>query len=641
MRALCTLIAVILLASCVPVASVPSTYTMWLKAHPQAIVADGRSETTISAEVHDASGRPVPDGTNVDFTSSIGTIEGNARTVAGVARVRLQSTVTVGTAMVSAVATTGNAVAQLRVDFLEPGTELFDESFITVSSKKYLGYDASSGVVDSAGGVQIASRGLTIIAEEAQIDVKSNTLRAKCKLGVDNIIVRKESKRVEASALYYDFNSMSGVLLTPAAEGAKRMVFRGRDLFVQAATEDADQKRSLDYNPVATSSMFVKASSLVIRPGEEIKFKRATFYMDGSKMLSVPLYVINLKGGTGGTSQMLTYGTDGVRMDLPFYYSLTPTSTGAVRLRRSEPGGWGYYAGRPGMQLDLEQDYNYGGSTDGTFLLNRITSASDWGARWTQRREFNNDSQVYTYVDFPSHRSLYSSVNYSRTLPHYTLSVNGRANKLVDAPGSFASDAYIQSRSKPLFGGALSYSFASRVSADTSSRSRFGTGCGMQLYGKPLTVRALGSVHTSLLMNRNWGPYAGSTMTANAGISRNLSNAGSLGLDYSYAWGDTGSGYSQHRLSLNLSLTPSDKWSAYAYATKGITDHSLSAFGSMSYALAPTWRLSTMGTYQKFGTYSYPDMEFALAKGIGKQEVDLIWSSSTRRFRVEFSALKF
>jgi len=639
MRALSTFLVAVFLAFGMPAAGVPPTYTMWLKAHPQAIVADGRSETTISAEVRDSTGRPVCDGTTVDFTSSIGTIERTARTVAGVARVRLQSSVTVGTAMVSAVATVGNAVAQLRVDFLEPGTELFDESFITVASKKYLGYDAGGGVVDAAGGVDIAHRGLTIRAEEAQIDVRSNVLRARCKMGVDNIILRRESKCVEASALYYDFNSMTGVLLTPASEGAQRMTFRGRDLFVQPATEDADQTRSMDYKPVTQASMFVKAASLVIRPGEEIKFKRAIFYMDGTKMLSVPLYVINLKGGASGTSQMLSYGTDGIRMDLPFYYSLTPTSTGALRLRRSEPGGWGYYSGRPGWQLDLEQDYNSGGSAEGTFLLNRITSASDWGARWTQRRELDNDSQVYTYIDFPAHRSLFSSVNYTRSLPRYTLSVNGRANKMTGAPGSVASDAYIQSRPKSIMGGALSYSLTSKLSLD--SRNSFGTGCGLQLYGRPIKAGGLGSVNTSLLASRNWGPYGGTTMTANAGIYRTLGGSGGFGLDYSYSWGSGTSDYSTHRLSANLSVSPSAKWNAYAYATAGLSDHSVSAFGSLSYNFAALWRLGVLGTYQKFGTYSYPDVEFSLARSIGKQEIDLIWSSASRRFRVEFSALQF
>lgn len=641
MRALFISLALVILVCGIPVTGAPATYTMWLRAHPQVIVADGRSETTISAEVHDSSGRPVPDGTTVDFTSSIGTIERTVRTVAGVARARLQSTVNVGTAMVSAVVANGNAVAQLRVDFLTPGTEMFDESFITVSSKKHLGYDANAGIADSAGGVVIAHRGLTINAEEAQINVKSNVLRAKCKTGVDNIVIRRGEKRIEASALYYDFNSMNGVLLGPAAEGAKRMIFRGRDLFSEPATEDADQTRSLDYKPITQASMFIKAASLVIRPGEEVKFKRAVFYMDGTKMLSVPLYVVSLRGQGGTANQMLTYGTDGIRMDLPLYYSLTPTSTGAFRLRRSEPGGWGYYSGRAGWQLDLEQDYNSGGSTEGGFLLNRITSASDWGARWTHRKEFDNDSQVYTYVDFPSHRSLFGSMNYSRSLPNYTLSLNGRANKLANTGASLATDAYIQSRAKPLLGGALNYSLTSRLSADTSVANRLGTGCGLQLFGKPLALRGLGSLNTSLVAGRSWGGYGGSTLTANAGLYHSIGGAGSFGLNYTYAWGDTGFGYSSHRISGNLNLSPSAKWSMYAYATKGISDRSMSAFGSLNYVFAPTWRFGLLGTYQQFGDYSYPDAELALSKAIGRQEMSVIWSKSQQRFRVEFSALRF
>jgi hypothetical protein len=641
MRALSILLVLAISVVGVPVTSAPATFTLWLRAHPQAIVADGRSETTISAEVRDPNGNPVPDGTIVDFTSSIGTIERTARTSAGVARARLQSAVNVGTAMVSAVVTNGNAVGTIRVDFLTPGTEMFDESFITISSKKYLGYDVNGRVVDAAGGVIIAHRGLTINAEEAQIDLKTNVLRAKCKMGADNIVIRRGDKRIEASQLYYDFTSMNGVLLAPAADGAKRMTFRGRDLFTQAATEDADQKRSLDYKPIAEAAMFIKASSMVIRPGEEVKFKRAAFYMDGTKMLSVPLYVVNLHGQSGTANQMVTYGTSGLRMDLPLYYSLTPTSTGSLRLRRSEPGAWGYDTARPGWQLDLEQDYNSGGSTEGAFTLDRVTSASDWGARWTHRKEFNNDSQLYSYVDFPSHRSLFGSMNFSRQLPNYTLSVNGRANKLVNSSGSLASDAYIQTRAKPLLGGAVNYSFTSKINADTSIANRFGTGVGMQLYGKPTVIRGLGNLTTALVTGHNWGAYGGSTVMADTGLYRAIGSSGSFGLDYTYSWGDSALGYTQQRISANLNLSRSAKWNLYAYATKGITDRSMSAFGSLNYILAPTWRFGLLGTYQAFQSYRYPDAEFSLTKGIGRQDMSIIWSTSRQRFRIEFSALKF
>lgn len=614
---------------------------MFLKAHPQAIVADGRSETTISADVHGPGGNPVPDGTVVNFTSSIGTIERSAPTTAGVARVRLQSPAVVGTAMVSAVVENGNAVAQLRVDFLEPGTEMFTDSFITISSKKHLGYDVNDRVVDSAGGVTVSSRGLTILAEEAQIDLKTNVLKAKCQMGGDNIIIRRGEKQVEASAVYYDFNAMFGILLTPASDGAKRMTFRGRDLYITPATDDMDQAKSLDYVPVTAASMFIKASSMVIRPGEEVKFKRAVFYVDGSKLIKVPLYVVSLRGGGMGSGQMVTYGSQGIRLDVPIYYSLTPNNTGAVRIRRSDAGGWGYYSDRPGWQLDVQQDYNYGGTTEGTLLFNRVTSLNDWGARWTHRTQFENNSQVYSYLDFPSHRSLFGSLNYSRSFTGWMLSLNTRASKAAGGDGTLGTDAYVQTRPKPAFGGALNYSVSTKVSTDTRNKDRFGTGVGVQLYGKPRKLGLLGNLNMSLIAGQNWGMRGGPAFAANTGLSRSLGRAGNLGVDYSYTFYDQASKYSAHRISMNLMLMPNAKWSAYANATKGLTDGTLSAFGSVSYQVAPSMRLDVLGTYQKFGTYSYPDVQFALAKAIGKQEFSLIWSTSAQNVRFEFSPLGF
>ena len=489
MRLSLILTIIALLACGARVECVPFKYSLWLRANPQAIVADGRSETTVSAEVRDSSGRAAPDGTVVDFTTSLGTVQRSGRTSAGVARVRLHSDTTVGTALVSAVVATGNAVAQLRVDFLEPGTEMFDESFMSVSSKNYLGYDVGTRIVDAAGGVKIYHRGLDITAEQAQIDLSRNTIRARAKLGGENVIIKRGDKQVAASALYYDFNAMTGVILTPPEDGATRMLLRGRDLHTQVDKEP-DKRATFDFTPSSQTTMFIRARSILIRPGEEIKFKRAGFYLEGDKILSVPLHVEPLRGRSTGLNRMLTYGTDGLRLDLPFYYSLTPNGTGAVRLKHSDSGGWGYYSGRSGWQLDLEQDYNVGGSIEGKFSINQITSR-DWGARWSQRKELDNDAQLYTYLDFPAHRSLYGSVDYSRSFGDYTMSVNFRGDKARNANGRYSTHAYLQSRPKPLIGSAVSYAFTTRLAFDSrlgSGSKKLGGGIGLQIYGKPLRL---------------------------------------------------------------------------------------------------------------------------------------------------------
>ena len=281
----------------------------------------------------------------------MGIIEPRAITIAGVARVKLQSGATVGTAMISAVCATGNAVGQLRVDFLAPGTEMFNESFITVSSSTYLGYDVNGQKVEAAGGVKIYSRGLNVDADEAEIDVAHNILRAKAKNGVNNIVIKRAGKQIEASVMFYDFSSMNGVILTTADQGAKRLRFRGRDLYIEPDTKP-DKKATFDYKPATDPSMFIKAKSILIRPGEEVKIKHASFYVEGSKVPSVPLYVVKLKGQGGAGGQMLNYGSEGLQMDLPLYYSLTPTTTGSIRSSTpSRPGGVTTRARRVGRPI--------------------------------------------------------------------------------------------------------------------------------------------------------------------------------------------------------------------------------------------------------------------------------------------------
>ena len=631
-----------MLCSSVPYADIRN-FSMLLRAHPQAIVADGHSSTTISAEVSDSSGNAAPDGTIVEFTTSLGIIERSAGTAGGVARVRLEGGSTIGTANVTAVITNGNAVARLTVDFLEPGTEMFDESFISVSSDSYLGYDINKKLVDAAGGVKIFHRGITITAQDCQIDAAKNILRAKAKTGGDNIKIVRGQKKLEASALYYDFNSMQGVLISPASDGAKRLKFRGRDMFTQAESE-SDKPVDFEFQPVSESKMFIQAKSLIIRPGEEIKIKRAKFYMDGDKVLSIPLHVVPLRGTGNGLDRILTYGTDGIKLDVPFYYSLTPNGTGSVRVMHDQGGGWGYYSGNSRWETDLEQEYNIGGSIDGKFAVNRFTSR-DWGMRWNQRMEFNNDSQIYTYFDCPDHQNLYSTVDYRRSIGNYTLSMNFDGRNLTSSDRTQKTAAYIQSRPRPLINNWVNYAFTTRMSYggfSTLGSNGMGTGLGMQFYGKPLQFGNKSSINSSLTVAQDWGgSNSGKTIYSNVGYNRMLGKVGQLGLNYNYSFGSSNLGYSTQSVSADLSLSPSRRWGSHFYLTYGLGDANTSAFGDFNYTILPTWRLHLLGTYQKSGGYAYSDAEFALAKAIGNQEARLIWSQSLKRFRMEFSALSF
>lgn len=89
-----------------------------LAVSPQSAPADGKTAVTITAEVKDITGRPVPDGTEVAFLATLGTLSAaSVPTSNGAAAVSLVSDKP-GTSVVTAAS--GNAAAQASVEFYEP-----------------------------------------------------------------------------------------------------------------------------------------------------------------------------------------------------------------------------------------------------------------------------------------------------------------------------------------------------------------------------------------------------------------------------------------------------------------------------------------------------------------------------------------
>jgi adhesin/invasin len=89
-----------------------------VKADPEEIPADGHSTSTITATVSDAQNNPVPDGTVVTFTTSLGMVSpGSVETQGGTATATLQSGEDPGTATVTV--TVKTLTQQLQVEFLD------------------------------------------------------------------------------------------------------------------------------------------------------------------------------------------------------------------------------------------------------------------------------------------------------------------------------------------------------------------------------------------------------------------------------------------------------------------------------------------------------------------------------------------
>ncbi len=82
------------------------------------IVADGKSEATISATARDTKGNSMPDGTSVNFSTTAGTLSSNGRatTINGVARISLTSSTNVGTVTVTG--STGGVAGTVSLQFV-------------------------------------------------------------------------------------------------------------------------------------------------------------------------------------------------------------------------------------------------------------------------------------------------------------------------------------------------------------------------------------------------------------------------------------------------------------------------------------------------------------------------------------------
>jgi hypothetical protein len=560
-----------------------------------------------------------------------------------------------GSAAVSAWVTQGGAAGQVKVDMLAPGTEVPRESFITICSDSYLVYDTAKMVVYASGGAKVVYRGLVISADEVQLDVQTNVLKCKRGLGGEPIKLVRGHKQLDASLVAYNLNDMKGIAVVDGESGRVcHLKFRGADLATEQDTDELAQTY-FDFADLSESQVLIKASSITVRPNEAVQFHRARVYVDGKKVLSVPLQVLPLGSQAAQTSQYVGWGTSGIRVDLPFFYSLTPNSTGSLHLRRGQQTGWGFYSVNSGWSLDLLQDYNTDTGAQGSFGLTRITGG-DWGAQWHHNQQYDSGSRLYSYVEFPSHKDLFGMVNLTKPLGRNSLGVNLYGNKYGGQSGDVSTDVYIQSEAKPVARGAASYVLVGRTSY-TTAKNYLGTGGGLgmglqtQLYGRQINFDKETNLTSSLSFGHDWGgSRSGFSMLGNASVTRKLGQGSYCGLVYSYNRDPSAIGdYGRHRISANLAYSPSSRWQATLFSTYTLDRPLSSTFADISYRILPTWRLnvlqslqgSSLQTVTGVSQYNYSNTEIALCKRIKDQELKLIWSTSQHKFRVELAAARF
>ena len=614
-----------------------------LQSNPSALPADGQSTCIITAQVTDSSGRPVPDGTVIQFSASLGSIESQASTVAGAARVRLASSEISGTSIITATWVEGSAVAMLSVPIGEV-QQVSGPKYINVESDEYMAFSVDGRILEAIGNVKIRYLSLELYAHKAQIDLEKNRIVAKSMDRERPLTILTNKGRSEGNMFSGSISGGEGLLLS-IESGKVQKIELSKSVPELSEEEPIYIPEQFDMYDLSESAMVIKSKAVTIFPNQKINFTQASIYVSGKRMVTLPYYVLRLDGYINSNEQYIGCGTDGLKLSFPLYYALTPSSSGALLVRHGVSPGWGIYTGQPGWHLDVAQKYNTDNS-EGELNFNRVLN-SDWGARFTHSQQLDPATNGYLYVDFPSHRDIFANVNLARSYKTVNVGLS-IAGSNSSGCNSTSSDVYIQTKPWKLGDGPFTYNLAARTSyIDTSGvdsairQSLEGT-----INSMPLIVSPSISLRTSTGLAYLWGDKytTGLSTIASAMVDCKLSSYGNLQLSYRYSDKSNVYSYVLGRQSLAASLTaasPNNNIRLSLYGIMGLDYNSFNLLGDLSYYFAPGWRFGVTSTINQYPTGCYNDLELALGKAIANRELILVWSKSKGRLLLELGSVSF
>lgn len=661
----CAIACLLILAA--PGVPASSVATIVLRASRIAVLNDGRDYTEIIAEVRDSGGRFVPDGTAVTFNTNLGQFTGSTTvgTRAGTARIRLTSQQK-GTATVTA-ATGGGGFQKTDILFTDDPTETYQgNAYVAVQATGSVLYSAGHRIIEASGrlredvdrglpGAHLSFRNVEIFADSLQVDCTGNIVRAH-----GDITLRRGSRRLQCGRLYYPLMGGDGYAIAEVEEEAegrkiKRLrpvAVKGNDLRTEPLAMGIAPK-FLEFEDLTNAPLLITARQILLFPGEKLQFKRPKFYQEGQPLFSVPFYSLGLYSNQLFTDQLVSVGSQGLGVDVPLYYDMSPSSTGVLRIRHGEQVGRSIYATRPGWSLDLMQSYNsVGGSRrfTGEFGFTGL-SRSDWGFRWSHSQEFSPSTRGSLFLDFPQHRNVYLSTNLNRQMGPLFMGLNLSANRSLSgfSASGIQGDLYLETMPRKVGQTGFQYAIGgtasvSRTRALQYRNSTVSQGIHARFFSSPFRLDRNTTLTSYMTVGNLWTNQSNSGQTVMASLSASRSFGGGASMQWTYDYTRqptflTAGG--SHRLSANLFAGGGSKWSFYLFSSMMLDAPSTSLFSDLRYEFAPRWRFSLSATLQRFASSMYRDYEIGIARSIGGRDLILSYSTFTHRLFFDIQASRF
>lgn len=645
-----------------------------MSAYPSVSVADGRSTTTITAQIRDRSGRAVPDGTRVVFNTTLGTFrETITTTTNGLARAILVAGGAAGVARITASPLSGGgSPSTFEFEFVADRTMLSSaREYIEIVAPGVMHYTVDTRLIGAAGpghGVTVRYRDIEVEADDVQIDVARTVLRARkahLKFGKLN---------QDFDELYLQLNQRKG-FGTTSYKAPLRQILRMQGRWLGLAVERPDGVFAFDPPPMqdryglveikgpafipatsnAGNSNFefeelvgspssISAKKAVIFPNKQIQFQKAEIYIADRKVMSMPLFQVNMQQSSGSpviTEQLVNVNNNQLAINYPYFLSLKPGQTSLLRFRTGDQYGRGTSSSSGGAFVDYELNWNRGDDMDGGIALRGI-GRNDWRVGVQQYMRLDDRSTITGQVEIPSGRSFFGSAGYNRQFDGFQMSLNGSQVQSLRGPKVTTSDYSAIIEGNPIKMGRAPFTGTIGLTAQTTSNSVIGSrqtseGIRARLQSFSIPVNAATSFTTSMSASAVKGENVGDGLlfSSTTSLSHQVGKAGSMLLSYDF----TRDGYNdkylgQHRLSaqtywnfgrLNLNL----------FGTKSLDVDRADLYGDMSFRLSGLWRLSASYTYDKYLSNQFLDYDFSVGYRLGWREVGLIWSKRTNRIGIQ------
>jgi hypothetical protein len=661
--------------TCISCACFAQQVQIRLSAFPTMSVADGRSTTTITAEVRDSRGNLVPDGTKVSFESTLGLFrEALVSTTGGFARAVLQAGGVPGIATITVkTIDTLSQPSTIEFEFVGDRSDLSSATeYIELVSPGYMEFVPDSRIMAASApnkAVSIRYRNVVIEADDIQINISRYEVRAR------NARLKVGKLNREFDELYFKLKDRTGIgtgtfkAILPSPFKMEGFVPRpqtgepGRyanvgkeverygllNIFREEVTPapTTDEARRLDFELAVASTSSVMAKKAIIFPQKEIQFQKAEVMVAGNRVMKMPLYSLNLMQlqGSSVVSSMINVSDNQVQVNYPYYLSLRPGQTSLLRFRTGERYGRG--GSSSGAFLDYELSWNKGDDMDGKFTVSGI-GRKDWSIGVQQYKRLDDRTTAFGMVEVPANQSIYGSLNLSRIYNGFSVSGNASTSQYLRGLRYSTFDTSLVAEKDPTKVGNLPVQLYLGLTASKSSNSLLNSdqtamGVRARLQSSAVSIgpktTAYFGMSAAHLTGRNVA--SGLTLTGEMSLSHRLNSATTIRATYNFlrdGYNDRFLG--QHRVGLEARYY-TERFQANIFGTKGLDVERMSLYGDMSFGISDSWWLTSTYTLDRYLDSTYLDYTFGLGYRVQGREIGLVWSNSTKRIGLQLLGAQF